>query len=125
LILGLDQYDGVSPFLGTVASLSWFDHSCTVNGGRAKGIAVELWPPWVSRMTRGIAMFSPTHVNGVSRTMTIGAFLGGGPFDRGRRTRTTPFVRERVISCIHKGVGFSRQTTRVGVPTGQPWRRCG
>ena len=107
--MGLSQSDGASLLLGTVASLSRFNHSCIVNGGgRAKGIAVELWPSWVSRMTRGIAMLSLTHVNGVSRTMTIGAFLGRGPFDSGRRTKATPFAGERVISYIHKGVGFSR-----------------
>jgi len=49
-------------------------------------------------MTRGIAMLSPTHVNGMSRTVTIGAFLSGGPFESGRRTRATPFAEERVIS---------------------------
>jgi len=54
-------------------------------------------------------MLSPTHVNGVSKSVTIGAFLGGVPFDSGRRTRAMPFAGERVISCIHKGVGFSRR----------------
>jgi len=107
--LGLGQSDGASFLLGIVASLSWFDHNCTVNGGRVKGITVELWPSWVSRMTRGIAMLSPTHVNGVSKTMTIWAFISGCPFDSIRRTRATPFAEERVISCIHKGVGFSRR----------------
>ncbi|CAJ1956098.1 unnamed protein product [Sphenostylis stenocarpa] len=46
---------------------------------------------------------------GLPRTVTVGAFLVRGSFDSGRRTRVMPFARERVISCVHKGVGLSRQ----------------